>query len=441
MPRLVALLLIALCAQRAKGRFLLAPYEYGSGGSDYGSGGSSYAPAPAPDYGGHDHEYSDDDTYYYPRPKDYGKVYQLEWKYPSDWSPPKDAYETQSAWVGDTVNFTWTGNYGVWRIPDGNCPDSYDASKDGYYRVSDAKQDSYATYKFKEPGTYWFASPVTGQCKAGMLVKYEVKPYKYEPKYYEVVWQWPSDFNPPRESYKDRQAWVGDTVNYTWTGNHGLWGIPWTGKCPESYDSSKDGYKEYSAPKNGGWASVHWDEAGDYWYACPVKGHCEAGMRQKWTVKDYYKYKKYDIDWKPNYDNGAGYKDREAYVGDWVEFKWPESAQYGVWRIPEGKCPDKWDEYADGYEVVYPLSYGGDAKYRFDKPGTYWFASPGGTNCKDKQLIKWTVKDWFEEQAVRKACKLSTSCTAPRPPQPRHTFFATCRDWYEEQGYYAEYSD
>lgn len=108
--------------------------------------------------------------------------------------------------------------------------------------------------------------------------------------------QWPSDFNPPRESYKDRQAWVsarlaqpngcnrkavtgilrtktiplpgsspsagqqpanprrachpltcalaviracswlpqvGDTVNYTWTGNHGLWGIPWTGKCPE----------------------------------------------------------------------------------------------------------------------------------------------------------------------------------------------------------------
>ncbi len=32
---------------------------------------------------------------------------------------------------------------------------SYDASKDGYYRVSDAKQDSYATYKFKEPGTYW----------------------------------------------------------------------------------------------------------------------------------------------------------------------------------------------------------------------------------------------------------------------------------------------
>lgn len=82
-------------------------------------------------------------------------------------------------------------------------------------------------------------------------------------------------------------------------------------------------------------------------------------MRQKWTVKDYCestlggfnvemrlgsagnvhtasvplegrtrmhnsslvglhcladKYKKYDIDWKPNYDNGKGYKDRDAYV-------------------------------------------------------------------------------------------------------------------------------
>lgn len=118
---------------------------------------------------------------------------------------------------------------------------------------------------------------------------------------------------------------------------------------PQSYDASKNGYREYSAPKNGGWATVKWDKAGDYWwaprcsgcccrgglssvccgsplcrgpppgrrgcacgpanrgcrhfpfptqchpgaappwhrYACPVKGHCEAGMRQKWSVKDY----------------------------------------------------------------------------------------------------------------------------------------------------------
>lgn len=32
---------------------------------------------------------------------------------------------------------------------------SYDASKDGYYKITDAKQDSYALYTFKEPGTYW----------------------------------------------------------------------------------------------------------------------------------------------------------------------------------------------------------------------------------------------------------------------------------------------
>lgn len=25
-------------------------------------------------------------------------------------------------------------------------------------------------------------------------------------------------------------------------------------------------------------------------------------------------------------------------------------------------------------QVVYPLSYGGDVKYRFEKPGTYWLA-------------------------------------------------------------------
>lgn len=27
------------------------------------------------------------------------------------------------------------------------------------------------------------------------------------------------------------------------------------------------------------------------------------------------------------------------------------STPSGVWRIPDGKCPDKWDESADGYEV------------------------------------------------------------------------------------------
>jgi len=36
------------------------------------------------------------------------------------------------------------------------------------------------------------------------------------------------------------------------------------------------------------------------------------------------------------------------------------------------------------WQVVYPLSYGGDAKYRFDKPGTYWSAAGWG-NCESKQ--------------------------------------------------------
>ena len=26
------------------------------------------------------------------------------------------------------------------------------------------------------------------------------------------------------------------------------------------------------------------------------------------------KYKRYEVDWKPNYDNGKGYSDKEAYV-------------------------------------------------------------------------------------------------------------------------------
>ena len=34
----------------------------------------------------------------------------------------------------------------------------------------------------------------------------------------------------------------------------------------QSYDASKPGYREYSAPKNGGWAAVKWDKPGDYWW-------------------------------------------------------------------------------------------------------------------------------------------------------------------------------
>lgn len=145
----------------------------------------------------------------------------------------------------------------------------------------------------------------------------------------------------------------------------------------------------------------------------------------------------------------------------------------GVWRIPDSKCPDSWDENADGYEVsgccaaalrlatskrtnaagegctlpagrqekkaagdpaarcvtaecaqptlpvaaaapllegasllglalicplfkcssfcsgqvIYPLSYGGDVKYRFEEPGTYWSACAVFTDLDPLQQI------------------------------------------------------
>lgn len=105
------------------------------------------------------------------RPHRMLQTYQLKWAWPSDWTPPAEKYPEEEAWVrglcrmgggalrscmqrpgaprrvntcvqaltvhlpalplalfsatqyGDSVNFTWTGNHGLWRIPGPNCPE------------------------------------------------------------------------------------------------------------------------------------------------------------------------------------------------------------------------------------------------------------------------------------------------------------------------------
>lgn len=53
----------------------------------------------------------------------------------------------------------------------------------------------------------------------------------------------------------------------------------------QEYNAATPGYKEWSAPKAGGWVTVGpWDKPGTYWYSCPVTGHCAAGMKVRRVV-------------------------------------------------------------------------------------------------------------------------------------------------------------
>ncbi|PSC67893.1 mavicyanin-like [Micractinium conductrix] len=91
-------------------------------------------------------------------------------------------------------------------------------------------------------------------------------------------WKIPDHGSP----YADRQAKVGDSVTFKWSGTHGVYSIP-SGDCPEKFED-KAPLKEIAAPKDDGEGTVKFDQKGTRWYACPVDGHCDAGMKIKFTI-------------------------------------------------------------------------------------------------------------------------------------------------------------
>lgn len=84
------------------------------------------------------------------------------------------------------------------------------------------------------------------------------------------------------QSYPEKTAKVGDKIDFKWSGRHGVWKIP-SGQCPSSFTVG-NGLEEIIGATNDGSASYTFNTPGTYWFACPVSGHCDAGMVQKVIV-------------------------------------------------------------------------------------------------------------------------------------------------------------
>ncbi|EFN56009.1 hypothetical protein CHLNCDRAFT_145405 [Chlorella variabilis] len=99
-----------------------------------------------------------------------GTIIPLVWDFQT--SP---SYPDQTAKVGDTVEFTWTGFHGVYRVPDGTCPASYSPNPPLMVEVAPETSGGAASFEFDAPGDYFFACQVPGHCDGGgMIVKYTV---------------------------------------------------------------------------------------------------------------------------------------------------------------------------------------------------------------------------------------------------------------------------
>ncbi|KAI7835497.1 hypothetical protein COHA_010603 [Chlorella ohadii] len=79
--------------------------------------------------------------------------------------------------VGDAVEFTWSGNHDVWRVPEAACPSAFEAGA-GLEEVAPPSVGGSTTVMFDTPGTYHFACSVGGggHCNNGMLITFEVEP-------------------------------------------------------------------------------------------------------------------------------------------------------------------------------------------------------------------------------------------------------------------------
>lgn len=72
----------------------------------------------------------------------------------------QDAGPNLTVNVGDTVEWTWTGNHNVWSMSSNDCSDTIDELGDG----------SGTTVAFNNVGTYWFSCQVGTHCTNGNMI-------------------------------------------------------------------------------------------------------------------------------------------------------------------------------------------------------------------------------------------------------------------------------
>ena len=87
------------------------------------------------------------------------------------------------------------------------------------------------------------------------------------------------------QNYAEKTATVGSTITFTWTaGTHGVYRIP-DKNCPTTFANGQNEVSEVMAPTPGPTSAMFkFTEPGVYWFACPVDGHCDGGMKVKVTV-------------------------------------------------------------------------------------------------------------------------------------------------------------
>ncbi|EIE26338.1 hypothetical protein COCSUDRAFT_39457 [Coccomyxa subellipsoidea C-169] len=143
--------------------------------------------------------------------------------------------------------------------------------------------------------------------------------------------------------YPDINVTAGTALRFVWHNTaHGVTQIP-SRICPLAFNTSD--IAQLAPVTNGGDFTTPPLTPGEYFYACPVFGHCLGGMMQP----------------------------------------------HGVYRIPSGSCPPQYAP-GDGFEELGPIQLdGGIAITKSLAAGTYWYSCQVPGHCDDGQIVKVTV--------------------------------------------------
>lgn len=88
------------------------------------------------------------------------------------------------------------------------------------------------------------------------------------------------------KTYPPQQLAVNDTIVFSWSASsfHGLFMIR-DRNCPPQFIDNHNGQMEIAAAQPGPMsANYTFTSPGTYYFACPVSGHCAAGMLQEVIV-------------------------------------------------------------------------------------------------------------------------------------------------------------
>jgi len=166
----------------------------------------------------------------------HGAKHSVMWQFPPD--PP-----TLEVAVGDTVEFTWSGNHNVWSLPNQAAYDECDVKKG--HPLCDRSPCTLQIIAYAEPLLFACNNAYGAHCLTGMRMNFTmpsiatttVIPYQtvnqslilpetYQGVKHSVMWQSPPD--PPTFEVE-----VGDVIEFTWSGSHNVWSLP----NQEAYDA------------------------------------------------------------------------------------------------------------------------------------------------------------------------------------------------------------